>query len=620
MEEGSRPGLTHFLGSLQTSGDPTGIRQIVFPPLSKTHLACLFALTASLFTGELVADRPNILIAITDDQSWEHSGAYGSDWIDTPNIDRLAAEGVLFEHAYSITPSCSPSRAGLLTGRMPWQLQEGATLWSTVPARYPSLMDVLESAGYRTGFTRKGWGPGSNTLGGRSLNPAGRSYSSFATFHESIPVGTPFCFWFGTQDPHRPFTYGSGLASGKHELSDVVVPGFLPDAGVVRSDLLDYGYEIERFDRQLGEILALLESAGELDNTLVLVTSDNGMPFPGAKANLYDHGVRVPLILRFLPGLEPGLVNTEFMALPDLMPTLLAATGTDIPESVTGLNHWPRLTGGLSEGEPLRAFMPLYLERHSICRPDMAGYPMRGIRTKDFLYIRNFKPDRWPAGDPPDFLDIDDSPSKSFLRNLAPSYPDLFRRSFEKRPAEELYAITTDPWCLENLATDPGHAEVMAGLRTRLEAYLRDTLDPRILGFGFILEGNPYTRSFLNQEFGGIEVLGRYHPTRLHEFQSWLKKDADGDGIPNLIELVLFGDPSAAEASLLQRASPGIDETTLSIPFVSGVWPWSLELLPVEPLPFAGSIGSGRISLPLSGGEDLPVFFRLQADYLFSVP
>jgi arylsulfatase A-like enzyme len=564
--------------------------------------------------------QPNILIAITDDQSWEHLGAYGADWIDTPNVDRLAAEGVRFEHAYSVAPSCSPSRASLLTGRMPWQLQEGATLWSTVPGRYPSLMDVLEEAGYRTGYTRKGWGPGSDTLGGRIRNPAGRSYSSFATFNNSRPAGTPFCFWFGTQDPHRPFTTGSGLSAGKHELSDVNVPGFLPDATVVRSDLLDYGYEIERFDRELGQILDLLESAGELDNTLVIVTSDNGMPFPGAKANLYDHGVRVPLIMRLPDHLQAGTVSADFIAFPDLMPTLLAAAGVDIPGSVTGLNHWLRLTGTEPGGDPLRTFMPLYLERHSICRPDMAGYPMRGIRTREWLYIRNYEPDRWPAGDPPSYLDIDGSPSKSFLQNLAATYPDLFRRCFEKRPAEELYAIETDPWCMDNLAADPGHAAVKEHLRDQLEAYLRKTLDPRLLGFGFILEGNPYTRSSLNDNFGGVEVLGRYHPVRLSEFNDWLRQDGDGDAIPNLLELALFGDPYADEASVLSRAFINENATILSIPCVSGVWPWSLQLLSVDGLPFAGEIQADRIVLPLPDTPSPARFFRMDSDYQFSSP
>lgn len=572
-----------------------------------------------LFEASALA-RPNILIAISDDQSWEHIGAYGAAWIDTPNMDRLASEGVRFEQAYSVAPSCSPSRASFLTGRMPWQLQEAATLWSTVPARYPSLMDVLESAGYRTGYTRKGWGPGNDTLGGRTRNPAGASYPGFSTFHYSVPAGTPFCFWFGTQDPHRPYTTGSGLGSGKHELSDVTVPGFLPDSVAVRSDLLDYGYEIERFDRELGDILGILEAAGELDNTIVIVTSDNGMPFPGAKATLYDHGTRVPLILRYPPALEAGLVNTEFIALADLMPTLLAATGVDIPESVTGLNHWARLTGADGGGEPLRSFMPLYMERHSVCRPDMAGYPMRGIRTEDFLYIRNYEPDRWPAGDPPSYLDIDGSPSKTFLQNLAASYPELFKRSFEKRPAEELYAIATDPWCLDNLASEPGTYTIKENLKARLEAYLRETLDPRVLGFGFILEGNPFTRGYLNEPFGGIEVLNQYHPVRLSEFKAWLRQDQDGDQIPNLVELALFGDPIAFQASPLQNLSVSGDGTGFSISRVTGVWPWSLHLLAVPGLPFAGSVEPDALNFPLPADDGAPVFFRIEADYQLAVP
>jgi arylsulfatase A-like enzyme len=563
------------------------------------------------------AGLPNVLILISDDQSWEHVGAYGADWIDTPNLDRLADEGMRFTQAYVQVPSCSTSRASFLLGREPWQIQEASTLWSTVPARYPSLMDVLSANGYHVGYTRKGWGPGSDTLGGRSNNPAGPSFSNFTNFYNSKAVGQPFCFWFGTTDPHRDYQPGSGLSSGKHALNEVEVPGFLPDSTTIRSDLLDYGFEIERFDRDSGQIIEFLESQGELNNTIIIVTSDNGMPFPGAKATLYDHGTRVPLIMRYPGVLDAGALNDDFIGFSDMMPTLLAALGIESPASVTGRSHWAKLSGVDQGTVPVRDFIPLYLERHSVCRPDMLGYPSRGIRTEDYLYIRNYEPDRWPAGDPPNFRDIDGSPSKTFLYNLSGTYPELYQRSFGKRPEEELYAIQTDPYSLDNLADVQAYSLIKKSLREQMENYLRESLDPRVLGFGYILESNPYTRGSLNENYGGVEVLGRYHPVRLAQFKDWLAEDDDGDAIPNLVELALFGDP--VSDSVLQP-TPASESGHLQLNRVPGVWPWDLNLLPVQGLPFDAVLEDDQILIPIPHGTTPSTFFRVGADYLFSAP
>lgn len=583
----------------------------------KIHIDKFLVVGAAMaaFAGGVQASQPNILIAITDDQSWEHVGAYGASWINTPNIDTLANEGLLFTQAYCQVPSCSPSRATLLTGRHPWQLDEGATLWSTVPARYPTLMDVLAEAGYHTGYTRKGWGPGSDTLGGRSRNPAGRSYSSFSSFNSARSPGQPFCFWFGTQDPHRPYSAGSGLASGRHTLADVIVPGFLPDHTTVRSDLLDYGYEIERFDSELGSILTALQSSGELDNTIVLITSDNGLPFPGAKSNLYDHGVRVPLIVRWPGNVPQGVQSNAFVVFADIMPTLLEAVGAAIPDSVTGLSHWARWMDPAGAGDPVRDWAPLYLTRHSHCRYDMQGYPMRGIRTHDYLYIRNYEPDRWPSGDPPSHLDIDGGPTKSLLYNLSATYPSAFARCFSKRPAEELYDMAADPYSMDNLAEDPSYAAIKASLREQLTAYLHEQVDPLVLGYGFLLEGNPYTRSSFNETFGGVELLGRYHTVRLAEFEAWLADDVDLDAIPNLIELALRGYPQSPESSVGLK----LDASGLQIPKKAGVWPWRIDLLPVMDSQVSETFLENviRVDLPVPGNS---VLFRISTTYEFSAP
>src|SRR5689334_5304806 len=248
-------------------------------------LAIAFARTSA--GAQRAATPPNILFLLADDWAWPHAGVYGDRVVRTPTFDRVAREGALFINAYSAAPSCTPSRAAMLTGRAVHQLEEGGNLWSALPSKFAVYPDLLEKAGYKVGFTRKGWGPGNFKAGGRQRNPAGDEFKSFAEFFGQLPKDKPFCFWFGSQDPHRPYEKGSGARSGM-KAENVRVPAFLPDTPEVRSDILDYYYEVERFDRESGEILRLLENAKLLDNTLVVITGDNGMPFPRAKANVYD--------------------------------------------------------------------------------------------------------------------------------------------------------------------------------------------------------------------------------------------------------------------------------------------------------------------------------------------
>jgi arylsulfatase A-like enzyme len=428
---------------------------------------------------------PNILVIIGDDWSHPHAGAYGDAVVRTPAFDRVAREGALFSHAYVAAPSCTPSRASLLTGRAVHQLAEGGNLWGFLPARFETYPDTLESAGYFVGYTRKGWGPGNFEAGGRARNPAGPQFASFAEFHKQVPKGKPFCFWFGSQDPHRPYEKGAGARSGL-QAEKVVVPGFLPDTPEVRSDLLDYYFEVERLDREAGEIVRTLEASGQLDETLVVFTSDNGMPFPRAKANVYDGGTRVPLAVRFPKRVKPGVTYDDFVVLTDLAPTLLEAAGVKPHAAMTGRSLMPLLAGQRQTG---RDTVFLERERHAQVRRGDLSYPARAVRTKEFLYIRNLRPDRWPAGDPEmyvavgDFGDIDGGPSKDLLlaRRSDPAISPYFTRATGKRPAEELYDLRKDPHQLENVAAKPEYAKAKGTLRAALDTWLRETGDPRII-------------------------------------------------------------------------------------------------------------------------------------------
>ena len=427
--------------------------------------------------------RPNVLLIIADDWSFPHAGIYGDKIVRTPHFDRLAREGALFHHAYAASPSCTPSRGALLTGRFPHQLAEGGNLWSSLSTSLAVYPDLLEAQGYRVGQTRKGWGPGNFEPGGRTRNPAGPSFKSLGEFLRDQPADQPFCFWFGSQDPHRDYIKGLGKAMGmRPDLVDP--PPSLPDTTEVREDILDYYVEVERLDREVGELLSLLAEAGQLDRTLVVITSDNGMPFPRAKANLYDGGTRVPLAIRWPERIRGGQVHRDFVSLTDLAPTILEAVGQRPPPEMTGRSLWPLLEG---RTDTSRRQVFLERERHANVRRGDQSYPMRAIRTEDFLYIRNLRPERWPAGDPEKYHsvgpygDIDASPSKEQLLSgkTDPVLGPYFRLAMAKRPAEELYDLRRDPGQVRNVANLPRYRAIQRELRVRLDRWMAETGDPR---------------------------------------------------------------------------------------------------------------------------------------------
>lgn len=436
------------------------------------------------------AERPNILLCIADDASWHHFGANGDPVVRTPNFDRVAREGVNFKNAFCSSPSCTPSRGALLTGQQFWRLEDGANLWSRWQNKFAVYPDLLARAGYHVGLQGKGWGPGNFVFGGRSNNPAGSGVKDFATFLKNKPVDQPFCFWFGSTDPHRMYERGTGEKSGL-KLADVRVPPYLPDTPAVRSDILDYYFEIERLDRDLGAMLKLLEEAGQLDNTLVVITSDNGWPFPRGKATCYDAGVRMPLAVRWPARVKGGRTVDDFVSHTDLAPTFLEAAGLAVAPDLTGKSLLPLLVSGKSgQVETARDKMFFGRERHASARAGNLGYPVRAIRTAEFLYLRNYEPERWPAGDPPLYGDVDQhlniagSPSKQAVveHNGSAGAKRRFDLAFGKRPAEELYDLKTDPWQMTNVANEVRFTAAKQKLRTELDQYQVATKDPRATG------------------------------------------------------------------------------------------------------------------------------------------
>lgn len=530
----------------------------------------------------LAQERPNILLAISDDQSWLHTSAAGSEWISTPHFDRIAREGVYAQNCHASAPICTPARASLLSGREPWQLEEAMVLLSTFPRHYTVFPEILEQAGYHVGVTDKGWGPGQHWgTAGWPHNPAGPSYSAikttppttgmsevdyaanFEAFLDDRAEGQPFCFWYGAKEPHVRYEAGSGLAVGI-DPSNVVVPPFLPDTPQVRSDLADYALEIQYFDQHLGLMLQKLEEIGELDNTLIIVTGDNGMPFAHAKGTCYEYGTHVPLAVRWGSRIPPGKQMREVISFTDFAPTILEAAGLPIPPSMSGESFLSILTGEASRND---TWCVTGRERQNHARDDFLGYPIRALRTERWLYVHNFKPERWPAGKPDLYLDVDPLPYKDELiaSQDDPAKASFVAWAFGKRPQEELYHIGNDPGCLNNLAADPAHAERLATLRAQLMQHLRDTHDPRAYGYGDIFDSYHWIAN-ANPAFEGYSNVKNTNPALVASALEVLASDADGDELTLMTELFLGTDPSlpTKDPVTVTRKAPGLVEIAYS--------------------------------------------------------
>ncbi len=462
--------------------------------LKNTTAIGVMAMTSrSLLAAEPKAGaRPNILLCLADDWGWPHAGAYGDKVVKTSAFDRLAKEGVLFKHSFISSPSCTPCRNALLTGQQFYRLEEGANLWSMLSPRHPNFMFLLREAGYEIGHWRKAWGPGNFRKGGYTEHPCGPD-SKFDSFMKNRDKSKPFCFWFGTSDPHRGYAKGSGAKSGI-EVDKVHVPEFYPNNAEVRSDIADYYFEVQRWDRDVGNAIKLLENENELDNTIIVMTGDHGMPFPRCKGNLYDWGSRVPLAIRWGNGSKPGRTVTDFTSFTDLAPTFLEAAGVEVPERMTGNSLLSILKeGGEGRADGKRNFMVFGRERHVPAqkKPSMAGYPARAIRTDKWLLILNLEPDHWPAGVPQGathsigkFADCDGGPTKSVIMKMKddPQNGKFYDLCFAKRGAVELYDCEKDTDHVDNLAADPKHAGTIDKLRSQLVEYLEATGDPRFTG------------------------------------------------------------------------------------------------------------------------------------------
>jgi uncharacterized sulfatase len=464
--------------------------------------------------------RPNILLAISDDQSWPHTSVAGSPFVNTPNLDNIAANGFYFANGYAGSPGCAPSRAALLTGRHHWMIGPAGTHGSSFPVRYGTYVDILEDVGYKVGFTGKGWGPGDWLSGGRDRNPAGNEYNeielgkdrkkgilnndyaaNFNHFLSEREEDQPFVFWYGAKEPHLAYAEEPHSESAR---AKVDIPEFLPDTPTTRDTLLDYADEIKHFDDHLGRMVDILEASGELDNTLVIVTSDNGMPLPRAKATGFDYGSHVPLAMYWGRSPMKGVSVNAPVGFVDLSATILAIAGVEVPEEFVGTSLLGLLQGEVDALDPDRAVF-FGRERHSSSRYQNLSYPQRMMRRGDYLVIWSLKPDLYPAGQPRESVDgalgephgayYDMGPSmikrELIARKDDPYIRPFFELAVAKNPEWQFFNVSDDPDCMNDLATDPEFSELFAEYKQQLLATLKETGDPRVLGYGDVWEDYP---------------------------------------------------------------------------------------------------------------------------------
>ena len=435
--------------------------------------------------------RPNIVLLLADDWGFPHATPYGDKVVDSRVFDSVAAEGMLFTKAYSAAPHSSPSRACILTGCYAHRLGEACNLNSYFPRDLTVYPELLEKAGYMTVYWHKGWGPGVFSQTGWEHNPVGHEVQNLAEWIEQAPADKPICAWMGSRRPHRPYSVGSGEEHGFCPDSLKLCPD-LPDAPDVRTDVADYYYNIQLFQDECKEVIEALRKSGRLENTLLVMTSDNGYSFPRAKSNLYDLGCHIPLAIRWPGVVEAGSVCDGFVSLMDLTATFYEAAGVKRPSDMDSRSMIPVLKG---KREGTRKELYFDRERHTNTRPGGYGYPMRAVVTKDYHYIENLHPERLPAGVDPVFGDTGNGPAKAYMSFHRDEYPkEIFERAFGLRPARELYDVKNDSDRIVNVAESPDYQAIGKRMARKLHRWMRRTGDPRADPNDMSFDEYPYVR------------------------------------------------------------------------------------------------------------------------------
>ncbi|QDU94923.1 sulfatase family protein [Lignipirellula cremea] len=426
-----------------------------------------FALLLLAASGVTAEERPNFIIMIADDVSWDDLGAYGHPHIRTPNLDQMAADGVRYDLAFLTCSSCSPSRCSIMTGRYPHSTGAGE-LHQPLPADQVMFPALLKQAGYYTAAAGK-WHLGEPARKAFDRIEDGRPSGCekwVEVLHER-PRDKPFFLWLAAYDAHRG--YSKGTLKVPHTNEDAVVPPYLPDAPETRGDLAMYYDEISRLDSYAGKVLAELDEQKAAENTLVLFLADNGRPFPRCKTTVYDSGVRTPFIVRWPVVVPRGSVCRELVSSIDIAPTFCELAGLRPAPTFQGQSFVPQLP------TPDVAIRDHIVAEHNW--HDYEAYE-RGLRDQRYLYIRNWRPEL--PGTPP--ADAVRSPTYAVMQKMRDAggslTPDQRSCFLTPRPEEELYDTIEDPHCLRNLADAPGSQEVLVRMRAAMVSHRKKYDDP----------------------------------------------------------------------------------------------------------------------------------------------
>ncbi len=469
-------GPRHYNGPVRT----TTLARLLLPALLAGAFGC------SRPAAE--APRPNFVVLIADDMNWDDNGPYGHPSIRTPNLDRLAREGMLFRNAFLTASSCSPSRSSIITGRYPHNTGAEQLHWPLPPSQV-TFVEKLKEAGYWTaaagkwhlgdavkdrfdlvveadpsGFQLPTAQQGSAEKPAMVANDASGS-SDWIPVMRKRPTDKPFFLWLASLDPHRDYRHG--IIDPPHQPEDVRLPPHLPDTPEGREDLALYYDEITRFDDYVGKVLDELEKQGVAENTLVLFFSDNGRPFPRDKTTLYDGGIKTPWIVRWPGNVAAASVTDSIVSAVDIAPTVLEFAGLPAAPTFEGTSFAPILS---DPAQSIREYA--FAEKHWHDYEDH----VRAVRSKDYKYIRN------------DYTDLANTPGADAVRSM--TYRAMQRLYKEgklteaqkapfltPRPAEELYEMNSDPFELKNLAGDPGHKETLEKFREVLAEWTKETGD-----------------------------------------------------------------------------------------------------------------------------------------------
>ena len=474
--------------------------------MNKFKLIGIFLLLAGALSA--AEKRPNVLLIVTDDESWFEHDIYGLSNLKTPHFSRLAEEGVLFNNAFVSAPSCGPSRAAILTGRNIWELEQGAFMISYLPKYFSVFPKTLVENGYQSAFSGKTWGPGIVPTEGQSGMTGQKYYDvkiddfenrryldkhdvpgNFAAFLDERDAEQPFVFWAGISEPHAPWAdeeEGKRLLKEEYGLTvEEIVdhPGYRPE----NLEVAGFYYEVLDADRQTGEMVAELEKRKLLENTIVIYIGDNGSCYVGegnnkGKSSPYDAGCHVPMALMWKGTVPPGRVIDDFVKSIDIAPTMLEAAGVPVPKNISG-NSFLKMIRSKKSGwiDPERDWVMTGNEWHT------TPQTYRTIRGKRYEYIV-----KYPNSERPELI-------------------------------EELYDLQNDLWQEKNLIDNPEYAAVKERLKKKMHAYGRETGDPRSTGDMDLFNETLEVQALLWPEYQkGIEFRRRANGKPYSELKGFL--------------------------------------------------------------------------------------------------